>query len=88
MKPPQNSLAVTESKKAEIVVVEYLQRFANIEGRNRELELLYPVYTEIILNHKPPFSLRQIEKGLRTALETQKVWPWPADLIEYIEEEI
>lgn len=89
VKGTKNTSLVSEDKSKADLILNYLARFADIEGRGREItDSTRAAYLEAIINHKPSFALGQIEKGLRTAMETQKGWPWPADLIEYIDDEI
>lgn len=69
------------------IIVGYLQGFAAIDKRELTPELI-DLYVKTLCNRKPEFSLRQIEKGLQEYMENGRKWPWPADLIECIEDEI
>lgn len=73
-----------EERKAE-VIASYLEKFAAIDNRV-VTPTLYGIYIEALSGR---FSLRQIEKGLRNALESEVTrWPWPAQLAEIIDEEV
>lgn len=87
-KRQQPTLTVPEEhrEKAEVIIA-HLLGFAAIDKRELTTELM-DLYVKTICNHKPEFSLRQIEKGMQTYLETGSKWPWPSDLIEMIEDEI
>jgi hypothetical protein len=69
------------------VVLEYLTKFAAIDRRELTEEIR-SVYVTTICGHKPELSLRQVENGLQTYLETGNKWPWPSELIEVMEEEV
>ena len=69
------------------VILDNLTRFAAIDRRELTDELR-DTYIRTICGHKPELSLRQVEKGLATYLETGDRWPWPGTLIEMMEEEV
>lgn len=68
-------------------IIEHLTQFAAIDRREITDELR-DTYVKVICGHRPEFSLRQIEKGLESYLETGDRWPWPGTLLEIMEEEV
>jgi hypothetical protein len=82
------SLALSDRQQKAAVITGYMERFAAIDGRKELSPEIYDLYVETICGYRPPFSLRQIEKGLKDYLETGKKFPWPADLLDCMEEEI
>jgi hypothetical protein len=69
------------------VILDHLTRFAAIDRREMTDELR-DTYIKAICGHKPELSLRQVEKGLAAYMETGDRWPWPAALIEIMEDEV
>ena len=83
------SLAVCEDYEPKVVVIiDYLTQFAAIDGRRELTDELRDIYVKTICGYKPEFSLRQVEKGLASYLESGDRWPWPKNLIEMMEEEV
>ena len=83
------SLQSADKKKSAAIITSYLDLFAAIEDRKRDLTPdVYSSYVETIVGYRPALSDRQIEKGLKTYLETGKRFPWPSELIECMEEEV
>jgi hypothetical protein len=68
------------------LITEYLEKYAAIAGKDMTPQL-YSIYVTVI-SSQPDFDLGRIQKGLKSYLETGKRWPWPADLVEAIEEQI
>jgi hypothetical protein len=70
-----------------LAIIDHLTQFAAIDRRELTNELR-DIYVKAICGHRPELSLRQVEKGLAAYLETGDKWPWPAVLIEAMEEEV
>ena len=83
------SLAVCEDYEAKVVVIiDYLTKFAAIDGRRELTDELRDIYVKTICGYRPEFSLRQVEKGLAAYLESGDRWPWPKNLIEIMDDEV
>ena len=65
------------------VICDYLDKYALIANRAMT-PTLYDIYMEALKRQ----DLRKIRKGLASYLREGSKWPWPADLIEAIEEEV
>jgi hypothetical protein len=84
---PTSLVACKDYEPKVIAILNYLRQFAAIDRREITDETR-DVYVRAICGRKPELSLRQVEKGLATYLETGDRWPWPATLIEMMEDEI
>ena len=82
------SLVVCEDFQPKVnVILDYLTQFAAIDRRELTDELR-DTYVKAICGHKPELSLRQVEKGLAAYLESGDRWPWPATLLEAMEDQV
>jgi hypothetical protein len=77
------SPALTEHDLKIEAIANYVEKFATIANRAITPQLL-SIYIEAL----EEFELRRIKKGLARALQGVKSWPWPAELIDWIEDEI
>ena len=81
-------LAICEDYEPKVrIVLDYLTQFAAIDRRELTDELR-TTYIKAICGRKPELSLRQVEKGLASYMESGDRWPWPSTLIEMMEEEV
>ena len=89
VKVTRNTLQVVcEDRDAKVeLILDSLTQFAAIDRRELTNELR-DTYVNTICGHKPELSLRQVEKGLASYMETGDRWPWPSSLIEAMEEEV
>ena len=81
----RNIWRVEIDPEVERMVVEALDRYALID-RREVTDAMRDLYCEEISRKK--FTRRQVEKGLKKYLQQGKKWPWPADLIELMEDAI
>lgn len=81
--PLQASQPVDE--KADLITG-YLEQYGAIAGRVIT-PALYSLYVGVIAS-QPDFDLKRIEKGLKAYMETGNRFPWPADLVKEIEDQI
>jgi hypothetical protein len=82
------SLVLCEDYEAKVLtIIEYLTKFAVIDRRELTDELR-DIYVKTICGRRPELSLRQVEKGLASYLESGDRWPWPSALVEMMEDEV
>jgi hypothetical protein len=76
-------LVKTEWDERADLVADYMEKFACIANR-----AITPQLLSIYVAALEDYDIGRIRKGMDEALKGVNAWPWPSDLINYIEEEI